>query len=119
MNTAETIAIVLGSLSGVLLMVFLYFYFRNRNKVSSRNPDMRQGTSRQGMNLMNEIDRLRQENSRLRGENRSQGNYGSYKDESFGEYGYNSVERPTDMTGAVPSFDDGYQDYDRYSPPPF
>ena len=119
MNTAETIAIVLGSLSGVLLMVFLYFYFRNRNKVSSRNPDMRQGTSRQGMNLMNEIDRLTEENRRLRGENRRQGNYGSYKDEPFGEYGYNSVERPPDMTGAVPSFDDGYQDYDRYSPPPF
>ena len=118
MNTAEIIALVLGSLSGVLLMVFLYFYFRNRTKVSSRNPDMSQGTSRQGMNLMNEIDRLTEENRRLR-------NYGSDTLPEEG-YGYNSIERPDDMSGTVPSIDpysqyndDGYSDYRRYSQAPF
>ena len=120
MNTAEIIAIVLGSLSGVLLLVFLYFYFRNRTKVSSRNPDMSQGTSRQGMNLMNEIDRLTEENRRLR-------NYGSDTLPEEG-YGHNSIERPDDMSGTIPPIppihpysqdnDIGYPDYGRDSPSP-
>ena len=106
METIESICVAIGVMVGIILLVFLYFYFRDRDKTSQRRNqrDLNQyGTTRQGMLLQDELERLREENRNLRitqegydGGDNLQGLQGVLKDtpdEQIGAYQWPEYEQ--------------------------
>ena len=70
MNGIEIAAVVLGSLAGIILLIFLYFYFTRRRKQRTRrvaqgHDPNKLGTTREGMVWQDELERLREENRYL------------------------------------------------------